>query len=126
MRHIHTYIVSRHPATRGNNKILRTHPPHISSSEDPTPRHTLAQLRTNKSPFLKLYLHKVDAKSHLSLLCPLCNTHTHTRHTSYHQLHPHTYHVVTPWICGQTPPELRNCWTEMVAREPHSGRSDSP
>ena len=33
MRHIHTSIDSRHLATRGNNKILRTPPPPISSSE---------------------------------------------------------------------------------------------
>ena len=33
MSHIHTSIVSRHLVTRGNNKILRTPPPHISSSE---------------------------------------------------------------------------------------------
>ena len=33
MRHIHTSIVSRHLATRDNYKILRTPPPHISSSE---------------------------------------------------------------------------------------------
>ena len=61
MRHIHTSIVSRHLATRGHNKILRTPPPHTSSSEEILPRltrRTLAQLRTNKSPFLKSYLHK--------------------------------------------------------------------
>ena len=78
MRHIHTSIVSRHLATRGNNKILRTPPPHNSSSEERLPHlthHTLAQLRINKSPFLKSYLHKVDAKSHPLSLCPLCNTH---------------------------------------------------
>ena len=72
MRHIHTSIVSRHLATRGNNKILRTPPPHNSSSEERLPRltrRTLAQLRTNKSPFLKSYLHKVDAKTHPSPLC---------------------------------------------------------
>ena len=83
MRHIHTSIVSRHLATRGNNKILRTPPPHTSSSEERLPRlsrRTLAQLRTNKSPFLKSYLHKVDAKSHPSPLCPLCNIHTHERY----------------------------------------------
>ena len=39
-------------------------------------RRTLTQLRTNKSLFLKLYLHKVHAKSHTSPLCTLCNTHT--------------------------------------------------
>ena len=85
-----------HIATRGNNKILRTPPPHISSSEEilsRLTRRTLAQQRTNKSPFLKSYLHKVHAKSHPSPLCPLCNT----QHTlSLQQLHPHTHHVVTP------------------------------
>ena len=58
MPHIHTSIVSRHLATRGNNKILSTPPPHISSSEERLPRLTLrtrAQLRTNKSTFLKSY-----------------------------------------------------------------------
>ena len=37
MCHIHTSIVSRHLATRGNNKILHTPPPHISSSEEQLP-----------------------------------------------------------------------------------------
>ena len=80
MRHIHTSIASRHIATRGNNKILRTLPPHIRSYEEILPRLTrcaLALLRTMKSPFLNSYLHKVDAKSFPSPLCPLCNTHTH-------------------------------------------------
>ena len=43
----YTYIVSRHLATRGNNKILCTPPPHTSSSEERLPRltrRTLAQL----------------------------------------------------------------------------------
>ena len=67
MRHIHTSIVAMHLATRGNNKILRTPPPHINSSEEILPRltrRTVAQLGTNKSPFLKSYLHKFDAISH--------------------------------------------------------------
>ena len=82
MRNIHTSIVSRHLATRGNNKILRRPPPHISSSEEilhRLTRRTLAQLRTNKSPFLKSYLHKVDAKTHPLPLCPSV-TLTHTTH----------------------------------------------
>ena len=72
MRHIHTSIASRHLATRGNNK--RTPPPNVSSSEKRLPRlthRTIAQLRTNKFPFLKSYLHKVNAKSHPSPLYPL-------------------------------------------------------
>ena len=96
MCHIHTSIVSRHLATRGNNKILRTPPPHTSSSEERLPRltrRTLAKLRTNKSHFLKSYLHKVDAKTHPPPLCPSV---TYTRHTSSLQLHPHAHHIVTP------------------------------
>ena len=93
MRHIHTSIVSRHLATIGNTKILRTPPPHTSSSEERlsrlTPR-TLAQLRTKKSPFLKSYLHKVDAKTHPSPLCPLCNIHTHDTHHLFNCTHIRT------------------------------------
>ena len=106
MRHIHTSIVSRHLATRGINKILRTPPPHTSSSEEILPRltrRTLAQIRTNKSPFLKSYLHKVDAKTHPSPLCPLCNIHTHDTHHLFNCTHIRA--TLSPWICGQTPPE---------------------
>ena len=52
MRDIHTGIVSQHLAARDNNKILRTHPSQVSSTEANLPRHTrptLALLRTNKS-----------------------------------------------------------------------------
>ena len=104
MRHIHTSIVSRHLATRGNNKILCTPPPNTSSSEERLSRltrHTLAQLRTNKSPFLKSYLHKVDAKTHPSPLFPLCNIHTHIISSTAPTYAPHCH----PWICGQIPPE---------------------
>ena len=93
MRHIHTSIVSRHLATRGNTKILRTPPPHFSSYEEILPRitrRTLAQLRTNKSPFLKSYLHKVDDKTHPLPLCTLCNAHTHDTHHLFNCTHIHT------------------------------------
>ena len=93
MRHIHTSIVSRHLDIRGNNKILCTPPPHTSSSEERLPRltrRTLAQLRTNKSPFLKSYLHKVNAKTHPSPLCPLCNIHTHDTHHLFNCTHIRT------------------------------------
>ena len=93
MRHIHTSIVCRHLATRGNNKILRTPPPHIRRSEKKLlrlTRRTLAQLRTNKSPFLKSFLHKVDAKTHPSPLCPLCNIHKHDTHHLFNCTHIRT------------------------------------
>ena len=111
MRHINTSFVSRHLATRGNNKILCTPPPHIRSSEEILPRltrRTLAQLRINKSPFLKLYLYKVNAKSHPSPQCPLCNTHTHIISSTAPTYAPHCH----PWICGQTPLEWLHCWSD--------------
>ena len=71
-------------AHRGSTRMeQRTPTPHIISSEEILPhltRRTHAQLRTKKSPFLKPYLHKVDAKCHPSPLCPLCNTYTHDTH----------------------------------------------
>ena len=109
MRHIHTSILSRHLAIRGNNKTLRTPPPHISSSEEMLPRltrHTRAQPRTNKSLFLKSYLHKVDAKSHPSPICPLCNTHTHDIHNLFNCTHIRT--TLSPldlWTDLPPPPE---------------------
>ena len=90
-------------ATRGNNKILRTFPPHSRSSEERLPRltrRTLALLRTNKSPFLKSYLHKVDAKTHPSPICPLCNIYTHDTHHLFNFTH----------ICTTLPP--LDLWTD--------------
>ena len=106
MRDIHTTIVSQHLAARDNNKILRTHPPQVSSTEENLPRHTrrtLAQLRTNKSPFLLSYLHKIDASTHPSpLLAPFVAL-TNIPHniSSVAHRYPPRYR---PWICGGIPP----------------------
>ena len=107
---IHTYIVSMNLDTRGNNKILRTPPPHISIYEDILPRLTrrnLGQLRTNKSPFLKSYLHKVDANSHPSRLCPLCNTSIHNTHHLFNCTHIRT--TLSPMDLW-TDPDGRRTW----------------
>ena len=130
MRHIHTSIVSRQLATRGNNKILRTPPPHTSSSEEILPRLTrctLAQLRTNKSPFLKSYLHKVYAKTHPSPLCPLCNIHTHNTHHLFNCTHIRT--TLSPldlWTDPAGETALLARWTEKLAGGPQAETSDSP
>ena len=106
MRHIHTSIVSRHLATRGNNKILRTPPPHIGSSEERLPASLVAPLPSSEQTNL-----------------PSSN-HTYTKSTPKHIHHhyapsvtsTHTTHIISstaptyaphcrPWICGQTPPE---------------------
>ena len=130
MRHIHKYIVSMHLATRGNKKILRTPPPHIRSSEEILPRltrHTLAQLRTNKSPFLKSYLHKVHAKSHPSPLCPLCNTHTHDTHPLFNGTHIRsTFSSLDLWTDTAGVTALLARWTKKLAGGPQAGTSDSP
>ena len=130
MRHIHTSIVSRHLATRGNNKILRTPLPQFSSTEDILPhitRRTLSQLRTNKWPFLKSYLHKVDAKTHPSPLCPLCNIHIHNIHPLFNCTHmPTTLSALDLWTdpARVTAPLTR--WTKNLTGGPYAGRYDSP
>ena len=130
MRHIHTSIVSRHLAARGNNKILRTRPTHTSSSEEILPRltrRTLAQLRTNQSPFLKSHLHKVNAKTHPSPLCPLCNIHTHDTHHLFNCTHIRT--TLSPldlWTDPAGVTALLARWTEKLAGGPQAGTSDSP
>ena len=130
MRHIHTSIVYRHLATRGNNKILRTPPPHIISSEEILPRltrRTLAQLGTNKSPFFESYSHKVDAKSHSSPLCPLCNTHTHDTHPLVNCTHIRiTLSPLELWTDPAGVTALLARWTEKLAGAPRAGTSDSP
>ena len=113
MHHLHTFILSRHPATRGNNTILRTPPPHISSSEEilsGITRRTLAQLRTNKSPFLKSYLHKVHAKLHQSPLFPLYNTNHlfNCTHRTHHIVTPEFVHITPVWL--QWWPDGRRSW----------------
>ena len=52
--HIHISIVSRHLATRGNNKILRTPPPHTSSSEERLPRLTRRTLAPTQNKQISL------------------------------------------------------------------------
>ena len=127
---MHASIVSMHLATRGNNKILRTPPPHISSSEERLSRLTrctLAQLRTSKSPFLKSYLHKVHAKIHPSPLCPLCNIHTHDTHHLFNCTHMRTtLSLLDLWTDPAAVTALLARWTEKLAGRPQAGSSDSP
>ena len=94
MRHIHTSIVSRHLATRGNNKILRTPPPHISSSEDTSPPHSSHPCPTqNKQISLPQILLTQSRRQVTSITTMPSVTLT---YTSSLQLHPHTHHIVTP------------------------------
>ena len=129
MRHMQTSIVSRHLATKGNNKILRTPPPHISISEERLPRltcRTLAQLRTNKSPFLKSYFHKVDAK-HINHHYARSVTSTHdTHHLFSCTLIRTTLSPLDLWTDNAGVTALLARWTEKLAGGPQAGTSDPP
>ena len=111
MRHIHTSIVSRHLATRGNYKILRTPPSHIISSKEILPRFTRPTFANSEQ-----------------INHPFSN-HTYTKTTPNH-IHHHyvpfviftyTTYIISstaptyaphchPLICGQTPPAWLHCW----------------
>ena len=131
MRDIHTTIVSQHLAARDNNKILCTHPPQVSSTEENLPRHTrrtLAQLRTNKSPFLLSYLYKIDASTHPSPLCPLCRTHEHTtQHLFSCPQIPTTLSAMDLWRDPSGVAALLDNWREKLAANPQkTTEADSP
>ena len=122
MRDIHTSIVSQHHAARDNNKISRTHPPQVSNTKENLPRHmrrTLAQLRTKKPPFLLSYLHKIDASTHPSPLCPLCRIHEHTtQHLfSCRQIRT-TLSALDLWTDPSGVAALLDDWREKPAAKP--------
>ena len=125
MHHIHTSIVSKHLATRGNNKIRRAPLSHINSSEEIIPyitRRTIAQLRTNKSTFLKSYVHKVHAKTLPSPLFPLCNIHTYDTHHLFNCTHIRT--TLSPldlWTYSAGMMELLARSRDMLAGGPEAG-----
>src|SRR5437867_191719 len=84
IKKIHTLAVNECLTSYKPNPILRNTAPDINPSEQSLSRKTrrlLAQLRTDKSPILKAYLHEIDSKSCPSAACPLCNYHLHnTQH----------------------------------------------
>ena len=130
MLHIHSYIVSRHLATRCNKKIPRTPPPHISNRNNYVFASLVAPLPSQnkqQSPFLKSYLHKVDTKSHPSRLCTLCNIHAHDTHHLFNCTHICiTLSPLDLWTdpTGVIAQLVR--WTAKMADVPQVGKSDSP
>ena len=76
-----------------------THTPHTRA---PTASRLTIQTENTTSPFLKSYLHKVDAK-HIHHHYAPSVTSTHTTHiisSTAPTYAPHCH----PWICGHTPP----------------------
>ena len=107
---IHTTIVQAHIENKPHNKILNRPAPDINPKETTLTRQTrrrLAQLRTDKSPLLMTYLHKIDEDNHPDDLCPLCKTQPHnTRHL---------------FDCPDVPTDLtvEHLWTEPVRAADH-------
>ena len=105
LKTIHTTIVRDHLRDRPVNKILNRQAPDIDQDEETLPRQTrrrLAQLRTNKSPFLRQYLHKIDSGTYPTDECPLCGVSPHDT--------PHLFD------CTELPTDLTtgDLWTNPV------------
>ena len=84
IKSIHTHHITDYLQGQPNNKVLNQPAPSIHKSEealDRSTRRTLAQLRTNKSPLLVSYLHKIDPGTHPTPSCPLCG---HVNHDTTH------------------------------------------
>jgi len=75
----HTIAVMEYRNTRPDNKILESQTPDILFIEEILNRsqRLLAQIRTNKSPFLQTYKHKIDPITNPPPPCPLCSEQPH-------------------------------------------------
>ena len=117
MRHIHTSIVSRHLATTGNNKILRTPPPHTSSSASlvaPLPNSEQINHPSSNHTYTKSTL------NHIHHHCVPSATPTHTTHTISSTAPTYAPHC-HPWIWWTDPcwPDRRRSWlVDHKRREP--------
>ena len=102
-----------------NPHTHQVHAPKISPSELSLPREarrTLAQLRTNKSPILISYLHKVDETRYPSPLCPLCKTHPHTTDHLFNGTHLYTSsNILDLWLSPERVAPLLMRWKRRLA-----------
>ena len=122
MRHIHTSNFSMHIASTGNNKLLRTPPPHISSSEVILPgltRRIIAQQ-------INLPSSNHTYTNHIYHHYALCNTHIHNIPHIFNCAH---IRIRLSPLNLRTEPAGVNVllarWTEKMAGGPQAGRSVS-
>ena len=118
MKTIHTTIVQDHLSNRPINKLLNRPPPDIDKKKETLPHSTrrkLSQLRTNKSPLLMTYLHKIDPANHPAANCPLCND---PNHDSLHLFNcPDIPTTLTVWDLWTDPvgvAALLDVWGEKL------------
>src|SRR2546426_7228256 len=79
-------------------------------------RFTLSRLRTNKSPFLLSYKHKINPTLYPSPLCPLCKNDEHNTSHLFNCTHiPTTLTPLDLWNAPHRVTELLEAWEEKVA-----------
>ena len=95
-----------HLAKRGNNKILRTPPPHIGSSEERLLASLVAPLPNSEQINLPSSNHTYtrSTPNHFHHHYAPSETPTYTTHTISSTSPTYAPHC-DPWICGQTPLE---------------------
>ena len=118
MLHIHTSIVSMHLATRGNNKILRTPPPHISSSEEILPPPSLVAPLPNSEQLNHPFSNPTYTKSTPN------HTHIHNTHHLFNCTHIHT--TLSPMDLWKDRTGVTALLTRLTPGGPQSGRSTPP
>ena len=121
LKTIHSQIVQNNIA-RNHNSLLNAPPPPINNTELTLPhntRRTLAQLRANKSPFLRTYLHKIDPTTYTTPQCPLCPHHTHdTKHLFTCPAVPTTLVPEDLWRDPPAAAQLLQRWEDLGGGRP--------
>jgi hypothetical protein len=103
-------------------KITNTTYPNLNPSEENLPRHrrvTLAQLRTNKSPFLNLWKHTINPTLYPSPNCTLCPNAIHdTNHLFTCPTIPTHLTPLHLWTSPQEVSGLLDTWEGKLAAQP--------
>ena len=112
MRYIHISIVVRNIVTRGDNKIMGTLPPHISSSEEIPPASLVALL-----PNPEQINHPFSNHIYTSITTmPTFNTHSHITHDLFNCTHIRTtLSSLDLWTDPARVTTLLGRWTEKLA-----------
>ena len=116
MKQIHTTTVTTNMRTRTIRLIQATVQSVNTSEASLTKAHccTLAQLRTNKSPFPLIYLHKVNVSHNSSPLYPLCNTQVHDNTQLFTYAHvPTQLTILNLWTIATQVILLLDAWENM-------------
>ena len=118
-RKLHTIFVEEHLESIPENTLIGMRPPEVRKEERTLPRgtrRTLAQLRAQKCPMLKSYLHDIGANDTPN--CPLCER---TEHTCAHLFScpsvPTELAPIDLWCQPVRAAELINDWDRRLAAE---------